>query len=280
MSLIVGTRLGVYEVTGTLGVGGMGEVYRAHDGKLGRAVALKVLPEAFASDPDRLARFEREARTLASLNHPHIAQIYGLEEYAGSVALDARDPASVPPVRTLVMELVEGPTLAERIADGAVPLDEALSIAQQVADALEAAHDQGIVHRDLKPANIKGPFGRHGEGARFRAGEGDGRRGRITSRWARPALRAALAVAHCHLPCTADRRGNDPGHRRIHESGAGEGPSGRRAERATRALASRSFGRFHQMVRSDADLWMDVHVARVTWRGSGPSRRMPGGARV
>ncbi|MEQ1761177.1 MAG: protein kinase [Vicinamibacterales bacterium] len=141
MSLSVGTRLGVYEVTGTLGVGGMGEVYRAHDGKLGRDVALKVLPDAFSSDPDRLARFEREARTLASLNHPHIAQIYGLEDSGRTHAL--------------IMELVEGETVADRIARGAVPLDEALPIAQQIADALEAAHDQGIVHRDLKPANIK-----------------------------------------------------------------------------------------------------------------------------
>ena len=119
----------------------MGEVYRATDTNLGRQVAIKVLPEAFAHDPDRLARFEREAKTLASLNHPNIAQIHGLEKSGGMTAL--------------VMELVEGPTLADRIAQGAIPIDEALPIAKQIAEALEAAHEQGIIHRDLKPANIK-----------------------------------------------------------------------------------------------------------------------------
>ncbi len=141
MSLAPGTRLGPYEVVGSLGAGGMGEVYRAKDMKLGREVALKLLPEHLAHDPERLARFEREARTLASLNHPHIAQIHGLEDASGTLAL--------------VMELVEGPTLADRIAEGPLPLDEVLPIAHQIAEALEAAHDQGIVHRDLKPANIK-----------------------------------------------------------------------------------------------------------------------------
>jgi serine/threonine-protein kinase len=119
----------------------MGEVYRARDTKLNRDVALKVLPEALALDPDRLARFKREAQVLASLNHPNIAAIYGLEESDR--------------VRALVLELVEGPTLADRIAHGAIPLDEALPIARQIADALEAAHEHGVVHRDLKPANIK-----------------------------------------------------------------------------------------------------------------------------
>ena len=119
----------------------MGEVYRARDTKLGRDVALKVLPDVFADDPERLARFQREARVLASLNHPNIASIYGLEESEG--------------VRALVLELVEGPTLAERIAQGPIPLDEALPIAKQIADALEAAHERGVIHRDLKPANIK-----------------------------------------------------------------------------------------------------------------------------
>jgi serine/threonine protein kinase len=141
MSLAIGTRLGVYEVLAPLGAGGMGEVYRARDGKLGRDVALKILPDAFAADPERLARFEREAKTLASLNHPHIAQIHGFEESAGT--------------RALVMELVEGEDLAARITRGAIPLDEAIPIARQVAEALEAAHEHGIVHRDLKPANIK-----------------------------------------------------------------------------------------------------------------------------
>jgi serine/threonine protein kinase len=141
VSLTPGTRLGPYEVTAQIGVGGMGEVYRATDLKLGRDLALKVLPSAFTNDPERVARFEREARTLASLNHPHIAQIHGLEEADG--------------VKALVMELVEGPTLADRIAQGPIPLDEALPIAKQIAEALEAAHEHGIIHRDLKPANIK-----------------------------------------------------------------------------------------------------------------------------
>ena len=141
MSLALGTRLGPYEITGQVGAGGMGEVFRARDTKLNRDVAIKVLPDSFASDSERLARFNREAQTLAALNHPHIAQIYGLEESAG--------------VRALVMELVEGEDLSQRIARGAVPLDEALLIATQIAEALEAAHEQGIVHRDLKPANIK-----------------------------------------------------------------------------------------------------------------------------
>ena len=131
----------LYEILGLLGSGGMGEVYRARDTKLHRDVALKVLPDSFAQDPDRIARFSREARVLASLNHPHIAQIHGLEESDG--------------VRALVMELVEGPTLADRLAQGPVPIDEALPIARQIADALETAHEQGIIHRDLKPANIK-----------------------------------------------------------------------------------------------------------------------------
>jgi serine/threonine protein kinase len=141
MTLAIGTRLGSYEVTAQIGVGGMGEVYRATDTKLKREVAVKVLPAALASDPERLARFQREAEVLASLNHPNIAAIYGLEDADG--------------VKALVMELVEGPTLADRIAQGPLPLDEALPIAKQIAEALEAAHEQGIVHRDLKPANVK-----------------------------------------------------------------------------------------------------------------------------
>jgi Tol biopolymer transport system component len=141
LALIPGTRLGVYDITARIGEGGMGQVFRARDTKLDRDVAIKVLPEAFAHDADRLARFTREAKTLASLNHPHIAGIYGLEESAG--------------VSALVMELVEGEDLAQRIARGAISLDEALPIARQIAEALEAAHEQGIVHRDLKPANIK-----------------------------------------------------------------------------------------------------------------------------
>ena len=141
MSLTPGTRLGPYEITAQIGVGGMGEVYRATDRNLKRPVAIKVLPEAVAADAERLARFDREAKTLAALNHPNIAAIYGLEKTNG--------------IRALVMELVEGPTLADRIAQGPIPLDEALPIANQIAEALEAAHEQGIIHRDLKPANIK-----------------------------------------------------------------------------------------------------------------------------
>ena len=137
MPLGPGARLGPYEVVSAIGAGGMGEVYRARDMRLGRDVAIKVLPETFANDPDRLARFEREAQLLASLNHPNIATIHGLEE------------------RALVMELVEGPTLANRIAEGPIPLDEALPLARQIAEALEAAHERGVIHRDLKPTNIK-----------------------------------------------------------------------------------------------------------------------------
>ena len=141
MSLAAGSRIGPYEVAAQIGAGGMGEVYRATDTKLKRLVAIKVLPEALAGDPDRLARFQREAEVLASLNHQNIAQLLGLEESDG--------------VRALVMELVEGPTLADRIAQGALPVDEALATAKQIAAALEAAHEQGITHRDLKPANVK-----------------------------------------------------------------------------------------------------------------------------
>jgi Tol biopolymer transport system component len=142
MPLSPGSRLGAYEITSVIGAGGMGEVYRAHDTKLNRDVAIKVLPELVAADPDRVARFEREAQTLASLNHPNIAQIHGeLPTEAGS--------------HGLVMEFVDGEDLAQRIARGRIPLDEAIPIARQIADALEAAHEQGIVHRDLKPANVK-----------------------------------------------------------------------------------------------------------------------------
>ncbi len=141
MTLAPGTRLGPYEVTAKLGEGGMGEVYRATDSKFKREVAIKVLPAAFTEDKERLQRFEREAQLLAQLHHPHIASIFGLEESGG--------------VRALVMELVDGPTLSEHLAQGALPLDEALAIARQIAEALEAAHEKGIVHRDLKPQNIK-----------------------------------------------------------------------------------------------------------------------------
>src|SRR5499427_248944 len=136
MSLPEGAAFGSYQVLSLLGVGGMGEVYRARDSKLNRDVALKVLPDLFATDSDRLARFTREAQVLASLNHPNIAAIYGVED------------------RALVLELVEGPTLAERISQGPIPLDEALPIARQIAEGMEFAHERGIIHRDLKPSNI------------------------------------------------------------------------------------------------------------------------------
>src|SRR5215470_13688895 len=157
MTLAAGARLGPYEILAAIGAGGMGEVYRARDTKLNRDVALKVLPEAFAQDAERVARFRREAQVLASLNHPNIATIYGLEESNGNCAL--------------VMELVDGPTLAKRIpqrgtvgaglapprAPQGVPLqiDESLHIAKQIAEGLEYAHERGIIHRDLKPANVK-----------------------------------------------------------------------------------------------------------------------------
>jgi hypothetical protein len=141
MRLAAGTRLGIYEVVGPLGSGGMGEVYRARDTKLGREVALKIISEEFTEDPERMARFEREAKMLAALNHPNIAAIYGVEESTGAPAL--------------VMELVGGATLAERLRKGRMPLEEVLPVARQIAEGLEAAHEKGIIHRDLKPANIK-----------------------------------------------------------------------------------------------------------------------------
>ena len=141
MSLKPGQSIGPHKVVRLLGEGGMGQVWQATDTQLNREVALKILPDAFAADPERLARFTREAQILASLNHPNIAAIYGIEEAEGT--------------RALVLELVEGPTLADRIAHGAMPIEDALPIARQIADALEAAHEAGVIHRDLKPANIK-----------------------------------------------------------------------------------------------------------------------------
>src|SRR6516164_4001722 len=140
MTLQSGTAVGSYDILSLLGAGGMGEVYRAKDTKLGREVAVKILPATFTSDPERVARFRREAQVLASLNHPNIAQIYDLEEANGT--------------QFLVLELVDGESLDRRIARGRVPVVEALGIGKQIAEALEAAHEKGIIHRDLKPANI------------------------------------------------------------------------------------------------------------------------------
>src|SRR4051812_29647239 len=141
MSISPGSRLGTYEILAPLGAGGMGEVYRARDSRLGREVAIKVLPEEFFEDGDRVARFEREAKSLAALNHAGIAGVHAFEEIAGR--------------HLLVMELVDGEDLTERLVSGPIPLDESLSLAKQIAESLEAAHEKGIVHRDLKPANVK-----------------------------------------------------------------------------------------------------------------------------
>src|SRR5438034_3591043 len=137
---MIGTKIAHYKITAHLGTGGMGDVYQATDTKLGRGVAIKLLAAAFASDAERLSRFRREAQVLASLNHPNIAHIYGLEESGET--------------RCIVMELVEGETLAERIKRGPIPVDESLTIAKQIVKALEAAHGKGVVHRDLKPGNV------------------------------------------------------------------------------------------------------------------------------
>ena len=203
MSLALGTRLGPYEVTAQIGVGGMGEVYRATDTNLARQVAIKVLPAAVAADAERLARFDREAKTLAALNHPNIAAIYGLEKSAGTTAL--------------VMELVEGPTLADRIGRGPIPIDEALPIAKQIAEALEAAHEQGIIHRDLKPANIKV----RPDGTVKVLDFG-------LAKATEPAGSSAVNTSQAPTITTpAMTRGrDDPRHGRVHEPGAGCGDSG------------------------------------------------------
>ena len=212
MTLAAGAQFGPYAVLSSLGRGRHGRgLSRARDAKLNRDVALKVLPDVFALDPDRLARFKREAQVLASLNHPNIAAIYGFEAIAGRQS------------QALVLELVEGPTLAERIAHGPIPLDEALPIARQIAEALEAAHEQGIIHRDLKPANIKvrpdGTVKVLDFGLAKALEPASGRsRGDVT---ASPTITSPAM--------TAD--GHDPRHRRLHESRAGEGTPGRQAER-------------------------------------------------
>ena len=193
----------------------MGEVYRARDAKLNRDVAIKALPESFANDPERLVRFQREAQVLASLNHPNIGGIYGLEEAAG--------------VRALVLELVEGPTLADRIAQGSIPFDEALPIARQIAEALEAAHEQGIIHRDLKPANIKlRPDGtvKLLDFGLAKAIEGSGGSGRSAG-WGN----RSDEFADDHVAGDDDGCRDHPRDRRVYESRAGQGPHSRQAQR-------------------------------------------------
>ena len=221
MAVTTGTRLGPYEVVAKLGEGGMGEVYRARDTKLNRDVAIKVLPELFAADPERLARFEREAQTLASLNHPNIAHIYGLEESGG--------------VRALVMELVEGDD-ARAIASRAARCrsTKRLPIARQIAEALEAAHEQGIIHRDLKPANIK-----------VRA---DGTVKVLDFGLAKaldptaPSARRTSANSPTHRHARRDGARRDSRHGRLHGAGAGARQAGRQARRhlgVRRACSSR-----------------------------------------
>ncbi|NQW04348.1 MAG: serine/threonine protein kinase [Acidobacteria bacterium] len=188
----------------------MGEVYRARDTKLDRDVALKILPESFANDPDRLMRFEREAKALASLNHPNIAAIYGIEE---SGAQGPGPGSGDQCTRALVMELVEGEDLSGRIGRGAMSLGDALALARQIADALAAAHEKGIVHRDLKPANVMVTRGGASEGARLRTGDARDRR------------------LQCERDEGEDPGRNDPGHGPLHVTGAGAGPAGRPAHR-------------------------------------------------
>jgi eukaryotic-like serine/threonine-protein kinase len=192
MAFPQGSRVGPYELIAPIGVGGMGEVYRGRDDKLGRDVAIKVLPELFAADPDRLARFQREAHVLASLNHPHIAQVYG--------AVD--QPAA------LVMELVDGEDLSQRIRRGPIAVGEALHIARQIADAIAAAHEKGIIHRDLKPANIK-----------------------LTDDGVVKVLDFGLAKAIDTGTATSGSRdvlsSPNPRYCRLHVAGAGEGKAGR-----------------------------------------------------
>ena len=214
MLLSRGARLGPYDIVAAIGAGGMGEVYRAHDTTLGRDVAIKVLPAAVSSDPDRLARFEREARLLAALNHQNIAAIYGIENSSA--------------VRALVLELVDGPTLADRITEGPIPLAEAVPIARQIADALNAAHAQGIVHRDLKPANIKlRPDGAvkvldFGLAKLVEGGEASG---------VHAAESRIIAVANDHLTGDGDQCRRHSGYGRVHVTGTGQGTTGGHAQR-------------------------------------------------
>jgi Protein kinase domain len=202
---LVGRQIGSYKILSLLGAGGMGEVYRARDTNLGRDVAIKVVPDVFLSDPERLARFEREARVLATLNHPHIGAIFGLEEADG--------------VRGLVLELVDGATLADRLVSGPLPIHEALTIARQIADALDAAHEKGIVHRDLKPANIKITPDGTVKVLDFGLAKVDARDGDGTG---------SVAVAHGDAGRNAQRR--HPRYGRLHEPRAGAGQAARQTD--------------------------------------------------
>ena len=203
MALAPGTRLGPYEISDQIGEGGMGVVYRGTDTTLKRAVAIKVLPDALASDGERLARFQREAEVLASLNHANIAHVYGLEQSSGATAI--------------VMELVDGPTLEDRILQGPLPVKEAMAIAAQIADALDAAHRQSIVHRDLKPANIKLRPPATVKVLDFGLAKGFER-----------VSRRGRKFAH-DQQSRQDGCGRDPRHARVHGPRAGEGRSRRQA---------------------------------------------------
>ena len=240
MPLSPGTRLGSFEVLSPLGSGGMGEVYRARDSRLGRDVAIKLLPTEVAADAERLARFRREAHLLASLNHPHIAAVYGLEEQDGKLLL--------------VLELVEGEDLAERLTRGAIPVDEALDIARQIAEALEEAHEHGIVHRDLKAANIKlTPEGKVKvldfgvlvlDHYRLRSGQGLPRRPGV-------ARRRRLTFAHADPGGVGV--GSDPGDGGVHVAGAGAGKASGQACRhlGLRRRALRGVDRHGRLPRRD-----------------------------
>jgi serine/threonine-protein kinase len=203
---MIGTKLDHYEITNHLGTGGMGEVYQATDAKLGRSVAIKLLPEAFTYDEDRAARFEREARVLASLNHPNIATIHGVEESGGR--------------KFLVMELVTGETLAEKIKRGPIPLNESLGIATQITEALEAAHEKGVIHRDLKPANIK--VTPEGKVKVLDFGAGESLR--------RQSVKCEPVQLTDDGQYGRNRRGDDSGNGRVHVARAGQRKRGRSAD--------------------------------------------------
>jgi serine/threonine protein kinase len=242
MPLLPGTRIGPYEVSSSLGAGGMGEVYRARDTKLGRDVAIKILPDSLANDAERLARFEREAKTPAQLNLPNIAYVHGFEESTASTGSGQATS------HALVMELVEGEDLSMRIARGAIPLDDALPIARQIVEALDAAHSAGIVHRDLKPANVKvrddGTVKVLDFGLAKAIDPATGNRQPATGN-RQPATGNRQPAAGNRQPATGSQRGgladdhhsrddrgwNHSRHRRLHESRTGEGTTGRQARR-------------------------------------------------